>query len=226
MAAWSEVEYVLFLNTFLMVGWSSLAMFGLWPFRGLFHSWIFVNHYYSWTLHVMMVWFEAGCIGLFALNLQALITFNDATGDEAYHMVFVTNVLMHSIWGIHNLHQFVRKMRKQDEGTVNQLRRPYPMLMCSVVGACGSASVRNIYALVVPPEELNMAFIIAMWVWEWLSLLVNVLDFVYYLTNEFEFEEWGGNVTSDADTMEQIVASASKPMPRSPDSPQMPSSTA
>ena len=191
--AWSDADYILFLNTIMASSCSGCILIGLWPFQGLFHSWMFKNSWYTWTTHVEMGWFDVGCIGLFVTNLQALITFDEGTGEEAYQMVWVTNAVMHGLWGLHNLHQFIRKLRKHGDGTVNELRRPYPLMLWSTIGACGSATVRNIYACSVPMEDYNMGFIIFTWVWEWVALIWILLDFGYYVVKELK---WGGNVVN------------------------------
>ena len=190
-------EYILFLNTILASSCSLFVIFGLWPFQGLFPSWIFKKFPYTWTTHVQMGWFDAGCIACFVANIQALFTFDETTtGIEGYRVVFVMNAVIHGIWGVHNLHQAVRKFRNQGKDTVNELRRPYPLLFYSIVGACGSAMVRNIYASAVPMEDYSIAFIVVTWVWEWLALGFTLLDFGYFMVKEFE---WAGDVASESD---------------------------
>ena len=218
--ALSDVQYILLLNTVLAGSCTTFTVFGLWPFRGLFHSWIFANAEYTFVMHTHMIWFGVGCLGLFATNLQALATFDDETGTEAYTMVFVTNVVMHGVWGIHNLHLIYRKMRKQDDDTINELRRPFPLLMYSAAGVCGSAAVRNIYALSVPMDDLSTAVIIFTWIWEWLGLIVTLIDFVYYLLKE---HKCGSNVVpvanlKTAHLAEQVSAHSPPVSPTTPPS--------
>ena len=124
----SEASYVLFLNTILASCCSLFSGFGIWLFRGLFHHWIFKESHYLWTTHWLYAVFNVGCIGLFVTNLLAFATWNESTGEEAYRTVFITNAVMHGIWGCHNLHQTIRKLRKQDEETLNVMRRPFPLM--------------------------------------------------------------------------------------------------
>ena len=193
----SNVQYILFLDTFLSSSSISI-LFGLWPFQGLFHSWMFKNSSYTWTTHVEMGWFNIGCLGLFVTNLQALLTFDDTTGHASYRLVFVTNALTHGLWGLHNLHQFVLHVQTEGQGTVNELRRPYPLMLWSTLGVCGSSMVRNIYASWVSTgvsmEDYNFGIIVITWIWEWLALAWILLDFGYFVVKELK---WGGNVLSD-----------------------------
>lgn len=207
-----DAKYVLFLNTILSACCSICILIGLWPFQGLLHQWFWKQSFYTWTTHVQMGWFDVGCIGLFVTNLQALILFDRQTSTEAYYMVFVTNAVMHGLWGIHNLHQFVRKFRKQGQGTMLELRRPYPLLMWSTVGACGSAMVRNIYASIVPIDELSTGFIMFTWVWEWLALGCILLDFGYFCVEEHKCK-WGENVVSDENIDFQFIISKKQEAP-------------
>jgi len=192
----TAVDYVLFLNTYLAFSCSGCILIGLWPFRGLFHSWMFSNSVYTWTTHVQMGWFDVGCIGLFVTNLQALTTFTDNTGAEAYRSVFVTNAIMHALWGVHNLQMAVRKFRDTDKGTVNELRRAWPCVMWSVVGACGSGMVRNIYAAAVDIDDISVEFVIVTGVWELLALGIILIDLGYYLIKEQGCSSWGNNVAT------------------------------
>merc|ERR1712070_187901 len=81
-------QQVFFLNTVLSLGCSLCILIGLWPFRGLFHAWFYKNYKYDWPVHTMMGWFDVGCWGLFATNVQALTTFVATTGQEAYNLIF------------------------------------------------------------------------------------------------------------------------------------------
>eukprot|EP00978_Attheya_sp_CCMP212_P002535 scaffold5152_cov60-Attheya_sp.AAC.1 len=134
----------------------------------------------------MMGWFDVGCWGLFATNLQALLYFDESsTGVEAYRLVCTTNAIMHFMWGAHNLHQFYIAYNEIGAGTEDEWRRPYPMLGWSLLGACGSGFVRNVYANV---NGINDGVIIFTWVWEWLSLGIILIDFGYFLLYE---HTWG-----------------------------------
>merc|ERR1719295_440769 len=127
MAEFSNIQYILFLNTTLSFACVGVISISLWPFQGVFHQWLFKRSKYTWNTHVMMGWFEVGCIGLFTANLHALLTYDEQTGTEAYDTVFLINIAMHGLWGIHNFHQIIRKISNQDKGTSNELRRIYPI---------------------------------------------------------------------------------------------------
>lgn len=197
----SNAQWILFLDTILSSS-SITILFGLWPFQGLFHSWMFKNSSYTWTTHVEMGWFNIGCLGLFITNLQAFLTFNESTGFESYRLVFVTNAVTHGLWGLHNLHQFVLHLRRHAKGTVNELRRPYPLMLWSTFGVCGSSMVRNMYASSVSMEDYKMSIIIFTWIWEWIGLLWILLDFGYFVVKELK---WGSNVLSDEEIQLVIV---------------------
>ena len=184
---YNDYELILFLNTVLAASCSLCIFIGTWPFQGLMHAWFFKNwQEYSWTTHVMMTWFDVGCIGLFFLNLQAFLTFDQATtSQEAYAVVFNTNTIMHFLWGIHNLQQVFPFRRNYDETKDEMLRRPWPLLFYSVLGACGSAVARNSYIVLF---GYNQSFVYFTWVWEWISLLLIIADFIYFLLFE---HTWG-----------------------------------
>lgn len=143
-----------------------------------------------------MFWFDVGCIGLFTLNLRCWTTFSKSTSEEAFEANFLVNAVMHGLWGIHNLHQIYRLyISRSDNNTVNQLRRPWPLLFYSTAGACGSAMVRNIYAIIVFPN-VESGVVIFTWIWEWLSLGIILTDFFYFLIKELK---WGANVLKKSD---------------------------
>merc|ERR1711971_562976 len=205
---WHEVAYVLLLNTILASCCSLLSGFGLWIFKGLFHNWIFSEDKYLWTTHWLYAVFNVGCIGLFTVNLLALATWTETTGDEAYRTVFIVNVVMHGIWGMHNLHMTVRRFRGTDDGTLGVMRRPYPLMGWSAVGSCGSATVRNLYCAVVPLDELSMGVIAFTWVWEWIGFVYILLDFAWFMVKE---NKCGSHVMSDAEAKLNQTISADSP---------------
>ena len=129
----------------------------------------------------MMTWFDVGCWGLFSMNLFAFLKFSARTSPEAYELVYTVNAVMHFLWGIHNLHMAMRYFNKTDEGTESELRRGFPMLFYSILGACGSGFSRNFHALMFGPRE---SIIQATWGWEWFSLLVVLCDLGYFLLYE------------------------------------------
>jgi len=181
----SGYSLVYFFNTVLSLGCSLCILIGLWPFRGLFHAWFYVRYPFSWNVHTMMAWFDVGCWGLFATNLQSLLTFTSSTSPEALKTVCVTNALMHFLWGAHNLHLGVRGLRGVDAGTVDEWRRPSVILLWSLLGACGTGAVRNLYTVVAGPSD---ALTLATAAWEWLCLGAILADFGYFLVKE---HTWG-----------------------------------
>ena len=154
---------------------------------------------------------SVGCWGLFATNLQSLLTFGGSTSPEALRLVCVTNALMHFLWGAHNLHigllphyistkekswirarataqpyQDPNEMPRADKRNLDQWRRPAPILLWSLLGACGAGCARNIAPII--SGSPNDAFTIFTWVWEWLALGAILYDFVYFLRKE---HRWG-----------------------------------
>ena len=124
-----------------------------------------------------MAWFDVGCIGLFTLNIFALIKFTKDTSVEAYEVVYIVNFVMHLLWGAHNAH-----LVWAEDG----LRRPYPLLFYSLFGACGSGALRNYYALSYGTDTddiTNYTCIV-----EWGSLGIILLDLLYFLM--MERHEW------------------------------------
>merc|ERR1719245_2071266 len=96
-----EALAVLF-NTILSFGCSACIFTAAWPFQGLMLSWLFTSHRYTWTTHIMMTWFDVGCIGLLTTNTFALLMFDPVkTSTEAYQLVYLTNAVMHFLWGAH-----------------------------------------------------------------------------------------------------------------------------
>merc|ERR1712232_883083 len=61
-------------NAILSFGCSTCILIATWPFRGLMMSWFFTRHRYTWPTHIMMTWFDVGCIGLFTTNVYAFLT--------------------------------------------------------------------------------------------------------------------------------------------------------
>ena len=77
-----------------------------------------------------------------------------------------------------------------------------------MVGGCGSATVRNIYAAVVPLEDLSMAFIAFTWVWEWIGFVGTILDFVYFMVKE---HKCGSHMLSETEVKLSKEISADSP---------------
>ena len=77
MLPYSGAQLVLFLNAILATACSVVyALIGLWPFKGLFFAWLYKEpKIYTFQHHTMMAWFDVGCIGLFTLNIFALLKF-------------------------------------------------------------------------------------------------------------------------------------------------------
>ena len=138
-----------------------------------------------------MGWFFVGCIGLFTANVVAYNTFTKTTSIEAYNMVYILNAVMHGLWGVHNFYAWSCIYRGLDKGTVSEWRRPYQMFFWSIVGACGTATFRNVHATIY---GANATVIYITWVWEWISLAVIAIDFVYFLAKE---HTWGMNLESE-----------------------------
>ena len=179
----SGASLVLFLDAVLSSGCSLCIFIGLWPFRGLFHAWFYKHVPYTWTTHTMMGWFDVGCIGLLTTNTYAFLHFKESTGQEAFNLVYTTNAVMHFLWGVHNLHLYITAIT-HDKGTANEWRRPYIILLWSILGACGSGCTRNVYSLQYGPDDTVTK---ATWVVEWGALGMIVLDLLYHLVAEHSF---------------------------------------
>lgn len=182
---YSGPHLVIFINMILALACSLCILIGLYPFKGLFHAWLYKNYTrYDWSAHTMMGWFEVGCIGLFCMNLQALLFFTETTGQEAYRLVYITNAVMHFLWGAHNLHHFIRHVRKVDMPR-DEWRRPWATLLWSLLGACGTGVIRNVYTAAY---GINDTLILVTWIIEWLCLALLLTDLGYHLTKE---HKWG-----------------------------------
>jgi len=137
---------VLLFNTYMAFGCTSCITLATWPFQGLMMQWFYIRHKYTWTTHTMMTWFLVGCIGLFAINLFALMKFDpDTTSLEGYEAIYLINGLMHFLWGLHQFHLWVIFVRGTDKGEDSERRRGFPILGFSILGSCGTATLRNAY---------------------------------------------------------------------------------
>eukprot|EP00751_Fragilariopsis_kerguelensis_P023338 CAMPEP_0170892358 /NCGR_PEP_ID=MMETSP0734-20130129/41603_1 /TAXON_ID=186038 /ORGANISM="Fragilariopsis kerguelensis, Strain L26-C5" /LENGTH=140 /DNA_ID=CAMNT_0011282297 /DNA_START=49 /DNA_END=467 /DNA_ORIENTATION=- len=130
----------------------------------------------------MMAWFDVGCIGLFCTNVYAFNHFTESTSSEAYELVYLTNAVMHFLWGVHNLHLYITGIF-HDVGTVFEWRRPYVIFLWSIFGACGTGFVRNINAFYHGPSSSDSVNHYT-WVYEWACLGGLVADLVYHITVE------------------------------------------
>merc|ERR1712232_249329 len=89
---------VVALNAALASGCSTCILIATWPFQGLMMSWFFTRYRYTWTTHIMMTWFDVGCIGLLTANIFALCKFNpETTSPEAYDLIYLTNAMMQGL---------------------------------------------------------------------------------------------------------------------------------
>jgi len=153
-----ETLSVLF-STILSFGCTSCITLATWPFQGLFGAWSFKRARYTWNNHICMTWFLVGCIGLFTTNLYALLVYpdivdgmkaglaaekSDALAWRMWKGVFVVNMVMQGLWGLHNVHQLTIQLREANKGTDAEFRRPYGMFLWSILGACGGDFLRNL----------------------------------------------------------------------------------
>eukprot|EP00542_Grammatophora_oceanica_P017024 CAMPEP_0194042940 /NCGR_PEP_ID=MMETSP0009_2-20130614/14657_1 /TAXON_ID=210454 /ORGANISM="Grammatophora oceanica, Strain CCMP 410" /LENGTH=199 /DNA_ID=CAMNT_0038686981 /DNA_START=72 /DNA_END=671 /DNA_ORIENTATION=- len=179
---YSGKTLVLFLNTILALACSVCCTLALWwPFQGLAEQWIWANPPpYTWYTHIHMAWFWVGCVGLCFLNGNALFLFEESTtSDEAYTVIFNTNTVMHGLWGLFNSHFAYRNaFTKHDKGTSAEWRNGIFFPFFSVLGCCGSAVVRNLYTSFY---GVNDVVIRVTWVWEWLSLVFELGDLIYFV---------------------------------------------
>jgi len=176
----SGAQLVLFLDAILSFGCSDCAFIGLWPFKGLFHAWMYKKHApYNWQTHTMMAWFDVGCIGLLTTNIFAYLKFTESTSVEAFELVYTTNFIMHLLWGVHNLHLFLCNFYQK--GSKEEWRRSYVILCWSLFGACGSGAFRNYYSLKYGPDDSVTKIT---WVVEWISLGIIMGDLFYFLLKE------------------------------------------
>ena len=178
-----EAQTIFWLNTILAFFCSASSATGAWPFKGFLCQWAWPNKKYEFNMHVALVWFSVGCMGLFCTNLQAYLNYKESTGIEAFQMVYAVNCVMHGLWGMNNL-QITYKTVAVTNEMGDRWRRCYPMLGYSILGACGSAFLRNMYAALYGP---NSTVTLISWIWEWCSLLIILLDFLYFITKEFQF---------------------------------------
>ena len=198
--SFGAAQRILFLNTILSFSCSITIFLGIRLFKGIFHQWAWLHSKYSWIQHIQMCWFDVGCIGLTVLNITSLLLFKKDTGTEAFVVVYVVNATMHGLWGIHNFHQIFRNyITKQDKNTIYQIRRMYPFFLFSIVGCCGSATIRNIYAIIVAPDyntNFGHILIIVTWIWEWISLVGIFIDFMYFVVKE---HKWAANMIQNTE---------------------------
>lgn len=177
---------MVFLNAVMSLVCTLCASMGLWPLRGLMHAWLFKRHPYTWTTHVMYGWFAVGVLGVFVTNTFAffnVIKTETTRADEAYRMVLFMNAVMYGAWGAHNLQIALRILGGTDRGNLDEWRRPVVMLMVSLVGACGSTFVRNVYAF-VDETSTSDAVTRGTWAWEWLSIAIMLSDLGYFICTE------------------------------------------
>jgi len=183
MVALSGPALVVLFNGILSFGCSTCILLATWPFQGLMMSWFFTRHKYTWTSHIMMTWFDVGCIGLLTTNIFAFLRFDPArTSPEAYELVYITNCVMQGLWGAHNLHQWIIIMRGADKGTDAEWRRPYPMFLWSLLGACGTGFVRNALTLM---NGVNDTVTMVTGAYEILCLVLILADLGYHLVKEW-----------------------------------------
>merc|ERR1740121_2029265 len=147
-------------------------------------SWFFTRHKYTWTTHIMMTWFDVGCIGLLTTNLYALLVYPDIENLDwrVWRGNFLTNMVMQGLWGAHNLHQWIIIMRGADKGTDAEWRRPYPMFLWSLLGACGTGFARNLIS--IQSGVMNPTVVWVTGVYEVICLLLIVVDLFYFLLFE------------------------------------------
>merc|ERR1712173_200574 len=123
---------------------------------------------------------------------------------------------MHGLWGAHNLQMSIRRCLNKDKGTESELRRFGSLFLWSLLGACGSGMIRNIYTSVTPLDKFNMAFIEFTWVWEWVSLGLIFADLAYYLFKEGGCAKCMG---SDRKVQQPTKKEMDSVAPRNPQSP-------
>jgi len=130
----------------------------------------------------MMTWFLVGCIGLFAINLFAVMRFDpDTTSLEGYEAIYLINGLMHFLWGMHQFHLWVIFVRGTDKGEDSERRRGFPILGFSILGSCGTATLRNAYTFAY---GANDTVTIVTGVLENLFLLGLDADLIYFMLKE------------------------------------------
>lgn len=98
----------------------------------------------------------------------------------------MTNAVMHFLWDAHNLHLYVMAIRCP-KGDPIEMRRPYVILLWSLLGACGTGFVRNLWMLLYKSkgqpvdDQTTMIIIYTTWVIEWGCLLAVLADLIYHL---------------------------------------------
>jgi len=186
----SPNEVAVLFNLVLSFGCCFAILLATWPFKGLTPQWNFKRLRYTWTTHIMMTWFWVGCVGLFVNNLYALLVYPSIKDldQRVWEGTFMVNFVMHLLWGLHNLHQWVIIMRGADKGTEGEWRRPYPMFVFSLLGACGSGTLRNGIALWY---GVNSTVNVVTGVYELLCFTLDFADLGYFMVKEFS---WGANM--------------------------------
>lgn len=191
-----ETFAVLF-NLILSFGCSACILIGTWPFGGMMCSWFWTKHRYSWPTHVMMTWFDVGCIGLFVTNLYTLMVYPEVSRQlttagshvglpwSVWQGNFMVNCVMQGLWGLHNLHQWLIIMRGEDQGTETEWRRPYPMFLWSLLGACGTGFMRNFIILV--SGHVNNSVVLVTGTYEVCCLILILADLAYFLVFEHSY---------------------------------------
>merc|ERR1719433_61705 len=110
---------------------------------------------------------------------------SDAFDALAWHFWqgnFTVNCVMQGLWGLHNLHQWIIIMRGADKGTETEWRRPYPMFLWSLLGACGTGFVRNLIILMNGQVNDTITWITG--IYEVTCLLLIVADLLYFIIFE------------------------------------------
>ena len=183
---------VLLFNAYMAFGCTSCISLATWPFQGLMMQWFYVRAKYTWLTHTMMTWFLVGCIGLFAINVFAIMRFNpDTTSIEGYEAIYLINGLMHLLWGLHQFHLWVIFVTGKDKGEESERRRGIPILGFSICGSCGTAFLRNLLTYM---NGANDTVTIATGVLENMFLLALDADLIYFF---FKEHTWGKNKKSD-----------------------------
>merc|ERR1719210_2560076 len=102
---------VVVFNLILSFGCSTCILIGTWPFGGMMASWFWTKYRYTWTTHVMLTWFDVGCIGLFTTNLYTLLSYPSISRELSASGVqgglpfaiwqgnFAVNMIMQGLWG-------------------------------------------------------------------------------------------------------------------------------
>mmetsp|Transcript_93340 Transcript_93340/g.247807 ORF Transcript_93340/g.247807 Transcript_93340/m.247807 type:complete len:203 (-) Transcript_93340:127-735(-) len=190
----SPEEVAALFNLILSFGCSASILMATWPFQRLTTSWLFTNYKYTWTTHVMMTWFDVGCIGLFTANLYCLLVYPDIPQLDfrVWKGNFLVNCVMYGLWGAHNSHQWSIIMVGTDKGTEGEWRRPYPMFGFSLLGACGTGFVRN--AIHIYSGKVDPTVNYATGGYEILCLVIVLVDLGYFLATE---HTWGMNKADD-----------------------------